>query len=91
MRKIELQHSPDKYPLLENYSGWELFDTVEINEREYVRSLPIYCTEDTEIWFIDFPMNVEDLPTTSVAHFHIQTNSAQNILAAVKLFQKEAQ
>ena len=95
-RKIELVHAPDKYPLLENYSGWELVDTVVLRDKPYVRALPIYCSEDAETWFIEFPAYMtldllSDPIEQAVALFKIETSSAKGILFAVKLFQEVAE
>ena len=74
-----LQHSPDKYPFIANYSGWEVVEDFTIEGRTYPHSLPIYCTEDTETWYIQLPLLIGD--ETITANF--TAPSAQALLGAL--------
>ena len=87
-----LQHSPDKYPHLENYSGWEIVETVTINGKEYPKAEPVYCDDSAEIWSIQtgiffYLPEENDISKFASCVFHLKANSAQALLAALNAIQ----
>jgi len=80
-----LQHSPEKYPMLENYSGFEVVqDGIEINGKVYPHTEPIYATEDGETWYIQTPLflNQEEIVVVQ-----LRAPSANSLVAALNCIQ----
>ena len=79
-----LLHSPEKYPMLENYSGWETHEIVVLNGKEYPQTDPIYTdleggnwSQSSTVFFYDENKEFQ------IVTFSLKATSAQALLQAI--------
>ena len=78
----KLQHSPDKYPHLEDYSGFEIVEDLDVEGKMYPHAQPIYSDGSGDGWLIQIPLYVNS-ENDGIVLFNIRAQSAKALVAAV--------
>ena len=82
----KLQHEPDKYPYLQDYSGWEIVEDLDVSGKMYPHAQPIYSDGTGDGWLIQIPLYVNG-EKDGIVLFNIKAQSAKALLAAVNAIQ----